>query len=403
MPKSNTDLENARSLLRYGQKLQEGGGALHQALAGKVQLFYSPKQQDDNADAMADDLAGASDEQWLRAGCTVALNIKTGEILRFTDIKVVKGDADIINPELRPAHLAKITKNDLPQAKKKYKDRTKVAQVDPRDLVILQGDNGLKSLHYFSSADPTDTSLTNSYGHNKAIEIIKMLRNLPDDVRPAGISDGRKVVSFDEVLRTEICVAKRWLQKRSINPYATPHTVTDVVVNDVHFERVRTRSTRFRTSELPARFEHNYRVRGTVAFHFKSAGKETAKKSIFARFKGMSKLFGLRKGERQLEKVRFQPLLGPKNLSVVYQPDIRNDPEYFGVRRQTVTKGYEPARKRLVATKIVLSTERPAIDPETLLPNRKTPIRDALAPVRNRLIAGADLVLSGLSYFQPNI
>ncbi len=174
---------------------KRGMVARHEGLAGRVKLIYSEKQRQETAASIANVRAPTPTDL---TGCIIALDIESGKVVRYTDVDVLKGNSGAINYQICPNYMSRSFHNDNGLI---YGDMRLVADVDPRNLIALRTVHGQDVNHFFESTDPNNGSLVAYYGKDKALDIVRMLSALPEDIRPKGVHNGvDKVDSFDYVL-----------------------------------------------------------------------------------------------------------------------------------------------------------------------------------------------------------
>lgn len=191
------DRDQNEKLRREIEAVRHGGmKILHQRAAGRAVLLYSETQRADNREILARGIISESQKQ--KAGCVVALEIESGKTVRFTDLYVLQGDENTIDLSLQPYSFVNAV---CSESEKFYADWREVAKADPRNLVVLQTECGDADDIFFERPNPRSRSLVAYYGREKAIEILHMLRDLPEPLRPQGIYNGIGYTSFDEVIK----------------------------------------------------------------------------------------------------------------------------------------------------------------------------------------------------------
>ena len=122
-------------------------------------------------------------------GARTALNIKTGEIYRYTDITVTGCDDELDRQALFRMHQPMHSdRKEIPSIDT-FSDSRIVATVDTDDILLLLKDNGYPYDYQVRDHSLYTPSLSNDYGWSEVRRIEKMVKSLPEEMQCTFVDD----------------------------------------------------------------------------------------------------------------------------------------------------------------------------------------------------------------------
>jgi hypothetical protein len=129
-------------------------------------------------------------------GARTAVNIRTGEIYRYTDITVTGCDDELDRQELFRMHQPMHSdRKEIPSIET-FSDSRIVATVDTDDIFLLRKDNGYPYDYQVRNHLPFTPSLSVDYGWSEARRIAKMVKSLPEEMQCTFVDDRMRGLSL---------------------------------------------------------------------------------------------------------------------------------------------------------------------------------------------------------------
>lgn len=168
---------------------------VHEATDGRIHLLYSEEQRVAHVEKILKPTFPKRENSYPKLGAALVLDIENGQHYWFTDISVLQGEESSINYNIRPFHMRKSFNPTLCPPAADTSDLEMLAVVNPKNLVEIISPYGGIVHQTFEDPNPKNGSLVLCYGRERALEIVDMIKKLPDDIRPPGIYNG--VNDFD--------------------------------------------------------------------------------------------------------------------------------------------------------------------------------------------------------------